>query len=425
MNSIRQRFTPTVFSLLLACTAAFFIFRPIVAFVIHEEVDYGYHQIFIQDVLNGQPIGDFLSLVPHFLYHLLVILLYRIIPGLLLPDAIFIIALGCYVVLAAVLIGFLCQLLGRPQTYRAGGLYIVAALALMVVMPVNILTPENLYVGYIGTSAYFNPTYVVLKPLAMLLFWMITGVFIQTVTGENESRRIPVWLCAILTVACILAKPSYVICLFPALIIVAIYAYIRRKPIRWSLLIGGFIVPAGLVLGLQAITFRSTAGFMFAPLAVMNSLTRINPDAPNGLGFKFLMSILFPLVVYILYSKSAIKTAYLNLAWLTFGFGAAYMYLLAEGGDRVSHANFVWSANSTLFVLFAASVIFVIQQSRVIWSKQSENAASENVGAYRFQIPGRLIVCGYVFGLHLISGLYWYYIHITAVWMGDIIATKW
>ena len=187
------------------------------------------------------------------------------------------------------------------------------------------------------------------------------------------------------------------------------------------------MLPAIVTLGLQILLFSSSEGFIFAPLAVIYSWTRINPNAPNDMFLKFLLSILFPLLVYIFYFKAAVKTLYLNLAWVVFAFGAAYMYLLAEGGERLAHANFTWSAICALFILFIVSTTFLIQQTRwkMVLPSQTDSpieARSFNSGLLSWAKIS-ILVC--VLGLHIISGIYWYHVHITAPSMGDIISGKW
>jgi hypothetical protein len=58
------------------------------------------------------------------------------------------------------------------------------------------------------------------------------------------------------------------------------------------------------------------------------------------------------------------KTLEINLAWLTFFFGAFYFYFLAEGGEsaRTYSANFAWSSQLTLFVLVFVSLVFFLKQ---------------------------------------------------------------
>jgi Na+(H+)/acetate symporter ActP len=69
------------------------------------------------------------------------------------------------------------------------------------------------------------------------------------------------------------------------------------------------------------------------------------------LGIKFVLSAAFPIAVYGLYWKSAVRDARLNLAVLLFAFGISYSHLLSEK-RHWEHGNFIWSGYITLFILF-------------------------------------------------------------------------
>ncbi len=399
---------PTLVSAGIGLIAAFILFKPIVTFLVYQQVDYADHLSYLHEVMDGRAVGQMVTMFPHFMYHLLVYGTFKVFSVVTIPQAGLAVSVGAYMLGTLAVYWFLIRMLGRPTRYLTGLMYAGLALALMSVMPIDIFTPENLFVGYIGISAFHNPTIILLKPFAVIALWCAVTVFSP---DKGHKRNVPIWVCGLVTVLCIMAKPSYMIALLPALVMFIAYQTVRRRKVDWMLLLWGIAIPAYLTLALQLILFQDSRGFLFAPLAVIYSWTRINIDAPNGIALKFLLSILFPLLVYALYFKTAIKSLYLNLAWLTFGFGAAYMYLLAEGGERLSHANFTWSAISALFILFVASTVFLIQQVR-----------GERRWSYQRL---RLAVCSAVFGLHLVSGIYWYYIHLTAISMGDIIGSKW
>lgn len=418
-------FNPARTSIGLLLLSVFVIFQPIVAFLVHEEVDYANHLSYLQPDMDMQAVGQVLSMFPHFLYHLLVYSVFKLFSPESLYDAALAVSLSAYLLGALATYWLITRFLGVPRTYPNGLIYVGITLALMLLMPIDLFTPDNLFVGYIGVNAYHNPTIVLLKPSAIVLFWCAGTIFQKRhdpVLSSEQYQSIPVWSCALATVICILSKPSYVIALLPGLAILAGYWLMRRWPLNWPLLIWGIVIPAGLILSTQMVAFRSSEGFIFAPFAVIYSWQRINVDAPNGMVWKFLLSILFPLLIYLLYYKIAIRNVYLNLAWIVFGFGAAYMYLLAEGGERLSHANFTWSTISALYILFIMSAIFLLQRLQ-----ETPVTLSRLRGRLPSQFPGRarVFLCGVVFGLHVVSGLYWYYIHRMATWMGDIIANKW
>jgi hypothetical protein len=63
------------------------------------------------------------------------------------------------------------------KSKHSGALSILFTLVLMLVAPINLLTisQHRLYLGYIGINVYHNPTVIMLKPMALVIFWLILG----------------------------------------------------------------------------------------------------------------------------------------------------------------------------------------------------------------------------------------------------------
>jgi hypothetical protein len=193
-------------------------------------------------------------------------------------------------------------------------------------------------------------------------------------------------------VLALLAKPNHVIALLPALALLTLYRLRRHEAVDWRLLLG-IALPAAVVLGVQyAATYgRAEQGsILFAPFVVRDF------QAPRATLLPGLaLSILFPLAVGGLYFRTARRNTALVLAWLAFLVGAFYTYFLAEGGYMLTHWNFGWSGQVTLFVLFVASAQHLIGQLP---------PAAGKITA----LPGRWTLCALAFGLHLLGGVIWY-----------------
>jgi hypothetical protein len=392
-------------SLSLLLVAA--LFTPVAAFVVGED-DYRTHLVAVDNLVRGQPFGEFVLQVPHFLFHLLVLSVYRTLAGTPLTNAAFVVALFGYLAGTVAIYGLISALIGRATSYRTGLLYATLSLSLMLVMPINLLTPHNRYLGYIIAHAYHNPTMVVLKPLALVLFYVSARFF------DARPLRRPIAYTAsvgVATLACALAKPSYVMALAPALVLAATHALRRGAAVHLRPLAYGVLLPIAVVVGLQMTSLSDRRGVVVAPLGVFHEWARLlNPDAATNLPLKFVLSILFPLVVYLFCLREARGSFYLNLAWLTFGFGAAYTYLLAEPGADMGFGNFTWCGQITVFVLFVASAAFLLG-----WATRAATPRSGRVTA-------SLVVIAVVFALHLVSGLQWYGLHTGWLPMGYIIA---
>jgi hypothetical protein len=344
--------------------------------------------------------GDltFMKQFPHILYPLSIAIPHQLFPGIGLLDFGVMVTAVLYVASTGIIYGIVRKMAAPTLTRRniliAGG----TALALMLVAPINVLTPDTLYFGYITPNVYHNPTVTLMKPLALLLFWSALRVYDSGFAGRHIG-----WMAiyAVLTVACIMAKPSFVIVLLPALAVVTLYRLMKRQHINWWLLVGGIVIPAGALLGLLSLLWRSS-GVGFDPLRTFWEWSiHYDPNANALLLPKLLLSILFPLVVYAVYFRAAIKNLALNLAWAAFLFGAFYTYFLVELGD-IPSGNMVWSAQSSLFILFVVSAVFVLRQNRRLLSGEERHFSRA------------FVLCAAVFALHLACGLIWYAVHMTS-----------
>jgi len=259
------------------------------------------------------------------------------------------------------------------------------SLSLPFVAPIiGLATIDNrFYFGYIGLANYHNPTILILRPVALLSFIVVIQIF--------KKPRNQFWLIAVsafLTILSALIKPNYIICLVPALFLLMIYCKIKNIQIDWKLAIYGVIAPALIVLAIQIfIAYLSPASggysILFLPFVVESAYSGYLP-------IKFLLSIIFPLAVSLLFIRRIISNKEFQLGWLSFMIAVFQLYLLAESGKRLLDGNFRWSAQITLFILFVISARFIYLQ----WG--SEKGMKKKIMALIGYTP------------HIISGLIYY-----------------
>jgi hypothetical protein len=231
------------------------------------------------------------------------------------------------------------------------------AVTVPFITPVFALAPVDgrYYFGYIGLANYHNPTVEFLKPFALLVFILAVRVF-----THKQNPKWMIWASAALMIFSSLIKQNYTICLIPAMGLLALIALICKKEMDWRLGIFGFVLPAVLTLALQSfLTFflpgTEQDGIIFAPLVVERYFS-------DFLLWKFLLSIVFPLAILILTARQSLKDTEMQLAWASFMAGVGQVYLFAEGGNRLLHGNFRWSAQISLFVLVVVSVRFLFSR---------------------------------------------------------------
>jgi hypothetical protein len=362
-------------------------------------------------------------LTPHFLYQALVILLHTIAPFITFEVAgYYIVPLATCCILGLIIYDYIFDEVGNLAQPLYFYMIPIITIALLMITPLSLPTYPRLYLGYIGITMYHSATTMLAKPSSLLLFIYIVKLFKKPYYRAKQRQ---LTLCLIvLTTLSILAKPSYLICLIPATILIILYKIFTKKGINWHPLILGFILPSILILGWQfifsylnkdTVIIGGESSIIFAPFVAMGYYSK------NLLG-EFLLSIAFPLCVYLCYFTKARRDNQLNFAWLIFFIGAFYTYFLAESGNRIYAGNFFWSGQLTLFILFVVSTTFVLKQPEFVKVLKT-NVEDTNIFSCLYQnqpiglgLNGKDILneinfflkhlfCAFIFVLHWYTGI--------------------
>ncbi|MFN8050312.1 MAG: hypothetical protein U0Q22_02645 [Acidimicrobiales bacterium] len=334
--------------------------------------DVGAHEKFGEAMsLTGRPPG------PYYLFEQALIVVRAIIPFDLLGristswgsrSATWDVSALVVLLVAVVVLGDLVyrRLVGSFDTGRVRidrGWSGIATFGLLVVAPITVLTwgHHELLVGYISTTTYENPTGILVRPIALALFW----AYLDRVGERNTLRAmLP---CAALMVLSLHAKPSFAVVFVPASAITMAWAVIRRRADDWRLWLLGVLLPFAIVTAIQiAATSDQGAGIAFRPFRVVRMLLALR-DQPLWMFAPLLLaSIVFPLVVTASYWSEAVRSRSLVLAWVTFGVGVASFCTLQFTG-RFDYGDFVWGPQLALFVLFVESVRLVLPRLATRW----------------------------------------------------------
>lgn len=262
--------------------------------------------------------------------------------------------------------------------WKKTAITIFIVLSLMVITPVFLLflIDNTTYLGYININMFWNPTIVLLKPLALINFYLI----LKVITHEKVSNIIFLLL-LLTTVLSVLAKPVYMIAIIPLIFIAFFIFKFKKKQIKYIIL--GVVIPGVLALIIPYYVYfysaSSTVGLM--PFYVMSYYS-------NFLVPKFLLSILFPLFVYVLDFKNACKDIRLNMAWILFIIASCYSYLFVETNQNILAGNFVWTGQIANFILFVFSTMYCLE----VYARKGFN----NI---------KMIVVSFIFFAHVICGL--------------------
>jgi len=376
-----SRTKPRLTAILLIAVISAVLFAPVIWRLAATGYDYQVHMGIAANMLKTGTVNT-----PHFLLQAGAILFSPLAGGIFNATVVLVLlaeAMTAVIVFSYILPGKEPSRLALPMT-----------LALLLAAPVAILFPldRHLYLGYIGINLFHNPTMFLLKPLALLSFTYI----LKSLESDTSLPVTALVISAILTVAAAVAKPSYTIVILPALAIFLSGMIILKRRFDWKFHLCSVFIPAVVILLVQyRMTYSAeqvqgvysgASGIIFAPLAVMSSYSAF-------LLPKLLLSLLFPLAVFCANYREAVKDTGIQLGWLAFGIGCFYTYFLAESGPRMLQGNFSWSAQVSLFILFAASAKLLLRSS----SHLSEGAGKT-----------RLFLCGAALVLHASFGIAFY-----------------
>ena len=374
------------------------LFWPVTVNVIRAGYDFNVHIGLAERMADTYKLES-----PHFFFQLLLIIFHTLIPGITYPAAAAVTLVLVQTTLGLIIVAALRLYLITPVPSTYTFIFPIIALALMIMTPVSLptLSDNNFYHGYLyNSNVYHNPTIILIKPLSLLLFFLTLKVFHQS--GQKVGSTTVVLTGAIVIFSSI-AKPNYLICLLPALALLATARLVLRKgPVDLKLLMYGIVIPAVAILTWQYFATYSSDHITADPGRIEFQPLLVFSHFSSQLLLKFILSILFPLAVFILYRETSFRNLSLSLSWLVFLFGAGYSYLLVEGGTRAWCGNFAWSGQIASFVLFVNSTIFILRTELAKSSK-----------ARPFWKSSRFLTAALIFSLHLISGGFWYYKHLT------------
>jgi hypothetical protein len=383
--------------------------------------DYTVHNNLAYGLIEN--VGQFFSNTPHFLYHVLTAASYLLIPGGDVYVAGVRVMVLSYLALMLMLYWYIRRASDLPDTYFVLALSAFLTVALMLIAPITLFTPDNRYFGYFAPHVYHNPTINLMKPFAVGLFFASLRLF----TVKDKLAWWWLFPYALLTGLCLVAKPSFILTFIPALGLVTAYFMLRHLPLVWNkreagdslfvtfitylrslpvnliVLIGGITIPAFAILVYQAMTWTSSGGISIDLFRVFFEWTlHYDPNADKFIALKFVLSAAFPIVVYVLHFKSASRNLMLNLAWLNFIISTLYAYLLVDK-TGIAAGDFGWSAQIGVLLVHIVSVLFLLRHYRPLVEQDSIPTTAKTI----------LTVCVVVFMLHVISGVLWYQAHLT------------
>ena len=382
---------------LIVLSLSLIVYLPVMIRATSAWTDFGKH---IERALNFPTVTDH---VLHVLFHAIFVLVRQIAPFLAHTTA----------ALAAILLVMLpVPLMAYALLKRAAGDAVPAsmlkslAIALTILAPITIWT-DRFMLGYMSPMVYHNPTSVTARLFVIPLSLLALRIFQPGTYGSLTQRLYITLLSAAVVLLATLAKPSFIFALLPGCCLFALWRCLRRQGVDWVLLVCGFCLPGALLMGLSyLLVYEGGSG---GGGIAFGFLTWMRHWIPTWrIPIQLALSLLFPLAVLALYFKRARRHPYLTMSWIIFLASALAAYTLYEEGLRFQDGNFLWGSYNAIFLLMFASLLFLVEQHR---RECQSNSGVLTVAGFR--VSRRAAIAYLAFGLHLLSGMAYYYRFVT------------
>ncbi len=368
------------------------IFVPIMGAASQHQYDFGSH-IGIAEAFPHK-----VKHVSYVLYHAIYRLLNYLVPTINSPE-LSLIAIMLFILPLPMII------FPRLVDYSTESFSVYAILLLSVGLtiasPITFWAHEMM-IGYINPIVYHNPTMIALRLFVIPVSLLALRIFSNSSNRTANQQLYAILLCASLLLLSTLAKPSYTFVLLPGCCAFAAWRVFKGNRVDWPLLVFGFCIPGSLMLGLQyLISYFNYADGSTISFGVFVFTRYWIPDW--RVPIQLLLSLAFPLTVYLLYFAEARKHLYLNLSWTVFAVSALTTYCLYEAGDRIHHGNFLWNSYAAVFVLMFASLLFLVKlYERFRLAKLEDFQSTPSRMSLKFTIAMVL------FGSHVFFGIGYY-----------------
>jgi hypothetical protein len=256
--------------------------------------------------------------------------------------------------------------------------YSLTAVALSLIFAFSYPLPGNgNYLGQIPPNVWHNSTTIFVMPLSLALFWLS---FRQLKRFRATSLT---WM-AVLCIASVFAKPSYVF------VFVAVWplAALLRYGISMELILGLIPVAVGTTavgvlywMTYQQASTLASGSVIISPFEVWNHWT-YSPF------LSLTLSLIFPIAVLGLYWKECWRSLLMKYSTSTYLAGLFFFVFFAETGGRKYHANFLWQSIICSYLLFMSCAVIMLKNQ------------------YRSDVPRwRKSLCAFALAGHVLSGV--------------------
>ncbi len=268
---------------------------------------------------------------------------------------------GCLVTAGAVVAAYVIYnvLLKRMLRWLDRRLIPFAALTLCLVSAIYMPWYSTaIYMGQSTPNVWHNPTQLIVRPFALIAFWMTVRIYRRLREGDKWPARVfesrgEIVAYAFMLMLTVWGKPSFVQAFIPGLAILMIVDLIRSRGRAFlaCFKMACAYIPAVALLLMKFISeFGADAesGIEIAFLDVWSNSTKNIP-------LSMLLLFAFPLFVFIVDGKRLLTSVEGQLSLSNLAVAVVMKAALAETGSSRYHGNLGWSYGlAAVFVWFIA-----------------------------------------------------------------------
>jgi len=212
---------------------------------------------------------------------------------------------------------------------------------------------KNVYLGQGTPNIWHSPTFIIQKPLAILIFYL-TILFFPS--NNNPLTKNKILILAFLLLTSVWIKPNFAITFILSLFIYIFLSSKNKFDIKLYFQALIIVIPSIISLVLQYyFTYKLHGGKDSASL-IIDFLAVWKHFSPNPY-ISFLLGIAFPLMIVFFRLNSIKKNPLFILTIVFMVIALTQMALFAEEGVRFYHWNFSWSYYIGLYFIFFITLI--------------------------------------------------------------------
>ena len=219
-----------------------------------------------------------------------------------------------------------------------------------IIIPIIPFIGTFRYEVVLNFNVYHNPTYIAMKPFAILsVLYFLT--FIKTYHTQRIGLK--QWLVftglMLLTTA---FKPNFIVGFSLAVLCVLIIDFFRHKGknILNYIIVGTAVLPSiGLTLFQQSRVFDDTSHLRIGFMTALNSMNKWPL-------ITMFLSMVFPVVILIYSYRDVFKDKFYAFGILQMITNLCITFFVYEDGWRLNHGNFLWSSYFAVGIFCAVSM---------------------------------------------------------------------